>query len=144
MGKGDGTMHVNPYLTFNGNCKEAFEFYEKAFGTKITFLMKNGDSPMADQGPAGWNDKVLHVAIKIGETMVFGSDTLPAHYRTPAGMSVSVDVKTVPEAEQIFAALSEDALITMPLQEVFWAQRFGMLTDRFGTPWMLNCEMPMP
>jgi PhnB protein len=98
---------------------------------------------MAEQTPPGWQEKILHVAMKIGETIVYGSDAPPAYYKAPAGLHVSVSIESIEESERIFAALSDGAQIAMPLQEMFWAHRFGMLTDRFGTPWMINCEKPM-
>jgi PhnB protein len=136
-------MRVNPYLNFNGNCKEAFEFYEKVFKTKIVHLMTHANSPMAEHTPPNWQDKVMHVAMKIGETFIFGSDAPPSMYQPPAGLYVSVSIETIEESERVFAELSEGAQIAMPLQEMFWAHRFGMLTDRFGIPWMINCEKPM-
>lgn len=136
-------MRVNPYLNFNGNCKEAFEFYAKVFQSTIAHLMTHANSPMAEHTPPDWQDKILHVAMKIGETIIFGSDAPPAHYRSPGGLHISVSIESIEESERIFAELSEGALITMPLQEMFWAYRFGMLTDRFGIPWMINCEKPM-
>ena len=136
-------MRVNPYLNFNGNCKEAFEFYEKVFKTKMAHVMTHRNSPMAEHTPPDWQDKILHVAMKVGETIVYGSDAPPQYYQKPAGLHVSVTIESIEESERIYAALSEAAQVAMPLQETFWAQRFGMLTDRFGTPWMINCEKPM-
>jgi PhnB protein len=137
-------MRVNPYLNFRGDCKEAFEFYEKVFQSKIGHLITNRNSPMAEQTPPDLQDTILHVAMKIGETIVYGSDAPPAYYKSPGGgLHISVSIETIEEAERIFAELSDGAQIAMPLQEMFWAFRFGMLTDRFGIPWMINCEKPM-
>ena len=136
-------MRVNPYLNFKGDCKEAFEFYAKVFKSKIGHMMTYAGSPMAAHAPPDWGDKIGHVAMKIGETIIYGSDAMPQYYQKPAGLSVSVSIESIEESERIFTELSEGAQITMPLQEQFWAYRFGMLTDRFGTPWMINCEKPM-
>ena len=136
-------MRVNPYLNFNGNCKEAFELYEKVFKSKPAHMMTYGGSPMAAQAPPDWADKIMHIAMKIGETIVYGSYAMPQYYQKPAGLFVSVSIEAIEESERIFAELSEGGQISMPLQEMFWAHRFGMVTDRFGTPWMINCEKAM-
>jgi PhnB protein len=136
-------MRLNPYLNFNGNCKEAFQFYEKVFNSKIEHLMTHANSPMAQSTPPDWQDKILHVAMKVGETIIYGSDAPPNYYRAPGGLHISVSIEATEEAERLFKQLSEGAAITLPLQETFWANRFGMLTDRFGIPWMINCEKLM-
>jgi PhnB protein len=135
-------MQINPYLNFNGQCEEAFKFYEKLLGGKITGMMTHANSPMADQVSPDWRDKIMHVHMTVGPWVLMGSDTPPQHYQKPQGVTVSLSVKTPDEAERIFAALSEKASITMPLQQTFWSPRFGMLTDRFGIPWMVNCDQP--
>ncbi len=132
-------MHLHPYLSFNGNCEEAFRFYEKALNGKITFLMKNGDSPMAAQVPKEQHGWVMHVTLTWGDQVLGGADAWGGQYKVPQGFTVAVDLADAAEAERIFRALSEGAKIEMPLQETFWAQKFGVLVDRFGTPWMINC-----
>jgi PhnB protein len=131
-------MHINPYLHFNGNCREAYEFYETVFGTKIGMIMTNGDAPMACE--EDWRDKIMHASMSIGGIPLMGADSPPAHYQKPAGFSVSIGLTDTAEAERIFAALAAGGTTTMALQETFWAARFGMCTDRFGIPWMVNCE----
>lgn len=133
-------MQLNPYLVFNGQCEEAFKFYEKALGGKITGLMTHGNSPMASQVAPEWRDKIMHAHMTVGDDVLMGSDAPPQHFQKPQGFSVSIVVKTAEEAERIFAALSEKASIAMPLQQTFWSPRFGMLTDRYGIPWMVNCD----
>ncbi len=135
-------MQINPYLMFDSNCEEAFQFYERCFGTKIGMMMKNRGSPVEAETPPDRLDKVLHASMMIGDVALMGSDAPPAHYHKPQGITVAIAVATVEEAERVFAALSEGATVTMPLGEQFWALRFGMLTDRFGIPWMINCERP--
>jgi PhnB protein len=135
-------MTVAPYLLFNGNCKEAFEFYEKVLGGKIEHMMTFAESPMPAQGAAGTENLIMHVSMTIGNAQIMASDCPPEYFEKAQGMSVTLGIETVEEAERIFNALAEDATIKMPLEETFWARRFGMLTDRFGTPWMINCTAP--
>ena len=133
-------MQLNPYLVFNGQCGAAFKFYEQCFGGRIEMMMTHGESPMAAQSPPEWRDKIMHVRLAIGDKVLMGSDAPPDRYQKPQGFSISLGIDDPAEAERIFNALSQDATVQMPLQQTFWAARFGMLTDRFGTPWMVNCE----
>jgi len=133
-------MAIDTYLLFDGHCAEAFKFYEKLLGGKIEGIMTHGESPMADQFAPEWRDKVIHVRMKVGDRILMGSDAPPQHYQLPQGFSVSLGVKEVAEAERLFRALSEGGKVGMPLQKTFWSAAFAMLTDRFGIPWMINCE----
>jgi len=135
-------MQLNPYLTFNGQCAAAFTFYEKCLGGKIEMMMTHGDSPMADQMPPVLRDKIMHARLVIGDKVLMGSDAPPERYEGAKGFSVSLGIDKPAEAERIFTALAEGGTVQMPLQETFWALRFGMLVDRFGIPWMVNCERP--
>ena len=135
-------MQLNPYLNFNGQCEAAFEFYQKCLGGKIEMIMTFGESPMATQVPAEWRGKVMHVRMNVGDNVLMGSDAPPDRYQGPQGFSVSIGVDKAEEAERIFKALSDGATIQMPLQQTFWALRFGSLVDKFGIPWMINCEQP--
>ena len=132
-------MKWNPYLTFNGQCRAAFEFYERCLGGRITFLMTYGESPMAEQTPVEWRGKILHVTFELDGQTLAGVDAPPERYQKPQGFSVALNLTDTAEAERIYQALAEDGTVQMPLQETFWAPRFGALTDRFGTPWMINC-----
>jgi len=132
-------MRWNPYLTFNGQCEAAFRFYERCLGGKITFRMTYGDSPMAGQTPAEWHEKILHATFEREGQVLAGVDVMPVSYQTPQGFSVSLNLADAAEAERIFTALAEGGMVQMPLEETFWAKRFGLVTDRFGTPWMINC-----
>ena len=136
-------MEVSPYLNFNGQCEAAFKFYEKCLGGKIEMMMTHAQSPMADQTPANWRDKIMHVRMKVGDRVLMGSDAPPEHYQKPQGFSVSISVADPADAEARFRALSQNGTVQMPLQETFWALRFGALVDQFGIPWMINCERPM-
>ena len=133
-------MQMNPYLSFNGECEAAFKFYEKCLGAKITFMMTFDGTPMADQAPPGWGKKILHATLDVGGQTLQGSDNPPGQYEEPNGMNVMLSLTDPLEAERIFNALSENGKVQLPLQQTFWALRFGMVVDRFGTPWMINCE----
>ena len=132
-------MQIAPYLLFNGTCGEAFRFYERVLGGTIDFIQTNGESPMADQTPPEQRDKVIHVHMTVGDRVLMGSDAPPEYFEKPQGFSVSIHVDEPAEAERVFNALSEGGQVTMPLGKTFWAQSFGMLVDRYGTPWMVNC-----
>ena len=135
-------MKLTTYLTFNGNCAEAFQHYEKALGGKIVVMQKHGETPMADQVPRDWKDAIMHARLVIGDAVLMGSDMPPGKRAEHSGFSVSAHVDTAEEAERVFAALSEGGSVNMPLQETFWATRFGMLTDKYGVDWMVNVEKP--
>jgi PhnB protein len=133
-------MQLNTYLSFNGNCEAAFKFYEQCLGAKIEIMMTHGDSPMAQQTPPEWRNKIIHARMTLGGNVLMGGDVPPEHFEEVKGCSVSLGVDDPAEAERIFSALAANGTIRMPLQKTFWAVRFGMLVDRFGIPWMVNCE----
>ena len=135
-------MQLNPYLSFSGQCEEAFKFYQQCFGGNIQTKMTWGDSPMADQVPAEWRDKVIHATLIVGDTALLGSDAPPDRYEKPRGFSVTIQIDEPAEAERIFHALAEGGTVQMPIQQTFWAALFGMCVDRFGIPWMVNCGQP--
>lgn len=136
-------MKLTPYLNFDGRCLEAFEFYEKCLGGKITFKMTYGEAPMpAAATPPGMSGKILHATLTLGDQLLQGADGSAEHYRKPQGFSIALSLADAAESERIFAALAEGGTVQMPIQETFWALRFGMVTDRFGIPWMMNCEKP--
>lgn len=134
-------MQLNSYLHFNGNCEAAFKFYAQQLGGKIEAIHRFAGSPMQDQCAPEWRDKVMHAQLMLNDQILMGSDGMKAN-DVPAmkGFSLSLNVKDAAEAERVFTALSDNANIQMPLQQTFWAKRFGMLIDQFGTPWMVNCE----
>ena len=134
-------MQINTYLLFTGQCEEAFKFYEKLLGGKIEAMMTHEGGPAASQVPPEWLKKILHARLAVADQVIMASDAPPGRQAKPQGFSVSVSVDDPAEAERIYNALAEGAAaVTMPIQESFWAKRFGMLTDRFGIPWMINCE----
>jgi PhnB protein len=133
-------MKLNPYLNFPGNCAAAFQFYEQYLDGKITMTITFADSPLADEVPPEWRGKILHTRMMVGDVALMGGDELPEDYIAPQGFNVTLNVEQAAGAERIFAALAENGTVTVPLQETFWAVRYGMLTDQFGIPWMINCE----
>ena len=128
---------LNVYLTFPGTCEQALSFYETVFHGKRESLMKHGETPMKEHVSADWQDKVIHAVLRIGDGSLMASDAPPQMYKTPQGFSVSI-ILSVDEAERVFPLLADGGKIAMALQETFWAQRFGSVTDRFGTPWMIT------
>jgi PhnB protein len=135
-------MKLNTYLSFNDECEAAFKFYAQCLGGKIDAMMTYGESPMAEQTPPEKLDKIMHASLMVGDTVLMGSDAPPQFFEKPQGFSVSLIFDDAVEAERIFNALAENGTVQMQLQETFWAARFGMLVDRFGTPWMINCDLP--
>jgi PhnB protein len=133
-------MQINPYLNFNGQCEPAFKFYEQVLGGKITFSMKWGEMPGADQFPVESHKLIMHSTLSVGDQVLMGADSPPDRYQQPKGMNVSLHLKDVAEGERIFNALSENGNVTMPFQKTFWSPGFGMCVDQFGIPWMVNCE----
>jgi PhnB protein len=135
-------MQSNAYLTFDGRCRAAFEHYAKVLGGEIEVIMTHGESPMAEQTPPELRDKVMHAKLNLRDSVLMGADAPPDRYERPQGFSVAVHVDSAAEAERVFAALAEKGTVQMPLQETFWAIRFGALVDRFGIPWMVNFSRP--
>lgn len=132
-------MRFNPHLTFNGQCEAAFKFYEKCLGGKISMMMTYGETPAAKNVAADWRGKVIHATFALGDLELTAADAPPDRYQKPQGFAVLLHVDTAEEADRIFNALAEKGAVTMAVQETFWAVRFGMLVDQFGTPWMINC-----
>lgn len=133
-------VKVTPYLNFNGQCAEAFRFYEQLFGGKIEYLATFGETPAMENVPAEMSDRVMHATLTFGGQSLMGSDGMPDRYQKPQGTYVSLHFKDTAEGERIFNALAENGSVEMPFEKTFWAAGFGMLTDRFGIPWMVNCE----
>jgi len=132
-------MRLNPHLQFDGQCESAFKFYEQCLGGRIVVMMTYGESPVGERMPMDWRNKILHATLAIGSHFLQGGDVPPNSYQKPQGFSVMLNIEDAKEAERIFNSLSQGGTVQMPLQEMFWAMRFGMLVDRFGTPWTVNC-----
>ena len=130
------------YLGFDGTCADAMRFYERALGGKLEVMMSGADSPMAAQMPKEFAHRIMHARLVLpGGGMLYAGDG-PANvpYEGIKGVAITLDYDTVAEAERVFAALGEGGKVTMPMQPAFWAKRWGMLVDRFGTPWIVNGE----
>jgi PhnB protein len=133
-------MEMSPYLSFKGDCEAAFQFYEQCLGAQPGAIFRFAGSPLADQVPAGWADKVMHGSVTLANQVLMGSDVAPDQYEAPKGISLSLQISSTAEAERIFHELAKGGRVVMPLAKTFWAARFGMLVDRFGIPWLINCE----
>lgn len=133
-------MQLNPYLSFDGQCEAAFRFYEQCLGGQIGAIFRYAGTPMAGDVPAAWHDKVMHGSLTIGEQVLMGGDVAPGHYEEPKGFSLALQIKSASEAERIFQDLGKGGRVVVPLEKTFWAARFGMLVDRFGIPWLINCD----
>jgi PhnB protein len=132
-------MQINPYLLFNGQCAAAMKFYEKCLGGKITMSMTYGESPAASHVPAEMAKQVIHATLSLGDFQLQGSDCPPDQYKRPQGFSVTLQVADAATGESIFNALAEGGNVSMAFGKTFWAAGFGMLEDKFGIPWMVNC-----
>jgi PhnB protein len=134
-------MHLNSYLHFSGQCEEAFTFYEKCLGGKIDGLFRYDAAPPGpEQVPSGWRNKIMHARMTIGDQVLMGMDAPPERFQKPQGFQVNIAVKDAAEGKKIFEALSEKGKVIMPFGPTFWSPGFAMFVDRFGTPWMVNCE----
>ena len=137
-------LGIKPYISFKGNCKEAVEFYVDKLGAEVLFTQTYGDSPMAEHAPDN-PDAIMHTSFKIGDSVIMACDNVfEGMNETVVGNNISLAVGTsdIAHADQAFERLSDGATIIMPMQETFWAERFGMLTDKFGINWMFNCDKP--
>lgn len=134
-------MQLVAYLSFPGTAREAMDFYATAFGGKVTQRFTYGESPMADQMPDAARGNVMHSQLEVGTAVIMGADGPPPH--DAGSTTVNIMPDTPDEAERVFKALSEGGDVTMPMEETFWAHRFGAVTDKFGKRWMVNCIKPM-
>jgi PhnB protein len=132
-------MKLNAYLSFDGTCEAAFEHYKSVLGGEVTSRMYWREAPQSEEFklPAGWEDKVMHSHLQVGDATLLGADSPPGSWRAPAGIAVLISAPTTVEADRIFDGLANGGSITMPIGQTFFAERFGMLVDRFGTPWMV-------
>jgi PhnB protein len=134
------TMQLLPYLYFDGDCEKAFRFYEKCFGGRIEEMVTHAGTPAEQQVPAEWRSKILHARLAVGDVVLMASDAPPGRYHKPQGFSVSIQIPELSRAERTFQSLAESGTVIMPFRQTFFAARFGMLVDKFGTPWMVNCD----
>ncbi|MEI6509150.1 MAG: VOC family protein [Bacteroidota bacterium] len=133
-------MVLNPYLSFNGNCEEAINFYKGVFGGEITQLSRFGET--SAPVPDDYKDNIMHIAYRFDDNTILASDLMPGSpFVIGNNFSLSVDVMQIMEMEKAFDKLAEGGKVTMPLQDTFWGARFGMLTDKFGVNWLFNCDL---
>jgi len=137
-------MKLYTYLNYGGNCRQAFEFYQKHLGGKITMMLTHDQQPNAENVPADTRDTILHARITLGETEVLGADVPPGRFQPMRSAYLSLMVTSIEEAERIYALLSNGGEVFMKMQETFFAFRFAMLRDSFGTSWMILHERPRP
>lgn len=137
-------MQLIPYLNFDGDCREAFEFYAQALRGDIEFIQTFGETPMGAPPSAEMRDRIMHVRLVAEAATLMGSDAMPGQGVKPQGFAVAIVVKDPAEAERIFNALSDKGKINMPIQQTPWADRFGMCTDKYGTPWIINGNLHDP
>jgi PhnB protein len=130
-------MKLYTYLNYGGNCRQAFEFYVEHLGARIESIRTHGQLPDATAVPPNWSDAVLHARLEIGGTIVMGADIPPDRFQPMRSAYLTLMLDSVEEAERIYALLSDGGQIFMPMEETFFAKRFAMLRDRFGTSWML-------
>jgi len=132
-------MKLEIHVTFNGQCEAAFHFYQHYFGGKIVTMLTWGNSPMAKDVPTEWHSKICHATLTFGENVLAGADATAARYEPPRGFHILLNIQEQAEAERVFNELSHRGTVKMPLQQTFWAARYGILTDQFGIPWEINC-----
>jgi PhnB protein len=136
---------INPYLNFDGNCEEAFNFYKSVFGGEFQMIQRISETPHADNLPANERNRIMHVSLPVGKgNILMGSDTMPSMgHKLVIGNNnhISIHPDTKAETDKIFNALSAGGTVTMPLEETFWGAYFGMFADKFGVLWMINCDL---
>jgi PhnB protein len=134
-------LGVEPYIAFKGNCEEAINFYKDRMNGEIIFMQRYGESPMKGKGP---DDKIMHCSLKIGDSKIMACDNVFEENPTTIGNNISLAIGSdnVADAEAMFERMSDGGTVCMPMQQTFWAERFGMLTDKFGINWMFNCDKP--
>jgi PhnB protein len=137
-------MKLTTYLNYGGNCEAAFRFYAEHLGGKIKEIVTFAGQKLPEGAPANWDKAIMYVRMTLGETELMGNDVPPATYKPMCSVYLALAVTSIDEAERIYGLLVEGGEIFMPMQETFFAHRFGMLRDRFGTSWMIIHERPMP
>jgi PhnB protein len=132
-------MRLTTYLNYGGNCEQAFRFYEQHLGGTITMLTRHRDAPAIPPGqhPPGWDNAVLHARLTLGGTELLGADIPPDRFQPMRSAYLTLTFDTASEAERVYALLTDGGQVFMKMEETFFAQRFAMLRDRFGTSWML-------
>jgi PhnB protein len=133
-------MTITPLLGFRGDCQEAFQLYERAFRGTIVTMLTYAATKEGLTVPPDWREKIFHATLRIGDQMLMGGDPLPEQYQPMQGVQLTIGLADPAEADRVFQALAEDGTVHMRLQETSWAIRFGVVADRFGISWLINCE----
>ncbi len=135
---------IHAYLTFDGNAAEAMRLYEKTLGGKMQMMMTVGEAPDTEQFPPEAKKRIMHASLAYGDGMLMASDSMPGQtYEGMKGFGVALTLDTVAEARRVFDAFAEGGRVAMPFAKTFWVEAFGMVTDRFGTPWLINGGKPL-
>ena len=133
-------LGVNPYIAFKGNCREAIEFYKSALNAEVLFTQTVGESPMSNMGPP---ENIMHCTIKVGDsTIMMCDDPRPDGAANGGNISLAIGLNDPARGTQLFENLAKGGSVIMPLQKTYWAEAFGMVTDKFGIKWMVNCDLP--
>jgi PhnB protein len=133
-------LGVSPYIAFKGNCRHAIEFYKSVLNAEVLFSQTVGESPMSDMGPA---EDIMHCTIKVGDsTIMMCDDPMPEAAEGGGNISLAIGLNDPQRAKQVFGNLARDGSVIMPLEKTYWAEAFGMVTDKFGVRWMVNCDAP--
>jgi len=135
-------MKITPYLSFDGQCQSALDLYARCLGGTVVYSTTYGESPGAADLPPEWSARVYHATLVVGGQTIGLADAPPGSYQQPQGFSLMLEIDEPAEADRVFEALSVGGTIEMPIQETHWAARFGVVTDQFGTPWIINCGTP--
>lgn len=140
-------MRINPYLTFNGNCKEVFEFYKEALNGEIVLSNTFAEAPAEMNVPEDEKGKIMHTTLKAGDAILMGSDNFgpnKEHFSAGNNVSISVNFESEEEIKAVYERFAAAGTVTMPLTPTFWGSMFGMVMDQFGMHWMFNCELKNP
>jgi PhnB protein len=133
-------LGVHPYIAFKGNCRQAIEFYKSALDAEVQFMQTVGESPMSNMGPA---ENIMHCSMKVGDsTIMLCDDPRPDAAPGDGNISLAIGLNDPERAKQLFGNLAKDGSVVMPLGKTYWAEAFGMVTDKFGVKWMVNCDAP--
>ena len=135
-------MSFSPYLTFDGNCQEAFEFYVEVLGAEIVMSSKFSEAPEGSNMSGELDDKIMHARLKLGDSVIMASDDPTGNYSPPNGFHISAGFDDLERARGAFEGLSDGGQVMMPFRKTFWTEGFGMVRDRFGIPWMVNFNNP--
>jgi PhnB protein len=133
-------MTIAFHLAFDGQCEAAFAAYARILHGTVVYSLRWGDSAAASQAPPDWQGKLYHATLRVGVVTLMGGDVLPQEYRAPQGYSLNINLADRDEAHRIFGALADGGTVRMPVQETFWSPAFGVVVDRFGIMWVINCD----